>query len=161
MSNKFTEALGYLGHIYEPRPPEFIPDDKVRHVLKVFKPTGDIKAICGAPEVRGVGCPALRLDANCERCREIEGLPVAITKRSLMLDLINALCDIEQMFLDAMYWNLHNRDKAPFNPDPDGELAKAWLIYKAQIDNMIVRFQPTMENHETRFSWPDSFENTD
>ena len=58
------------------------------------------------------------------------------------------------MFLEAMYWNFHNRDEEPINPDPDGELAKAWIESRIQIMAMIERFGPTMEKHEGRFGWP-------
>lgn len=161
MSDRFTEALRHLGHIYEPRPEGFaVEEENVRHVTKVFVPTGEIKPICGTPNpASGLGCPALWLDSNCERCKEIEGgLAPALTKRSLMLDLVNGMCDIEQMFLDAMYWNFHNPDKEAVNPDPDGDLAKTWLEYEMQITSMMARFKPTMEKHEGRFGWPTDLE---
>jgi hypothetical protein len=153
MSDRFTEALRYLGHIYEPRPADAEIKHSIRHIEKCYLPTGDVKPICGA-EGQGLACPNLYPDANCEQCREIEGVPVAITKRSLMLDLVNTMCDIEQQFLDAMYWNYHNRDEEPINPDPDGELAKAWTDYKIQIMSMMSRFELTMTKHEGRFGWP-------
>lgn len=159
MTDKFTEALEHLGHIYEPRPEGMEAcEPRVRHVLKVFVPTGDVKARCGSAEPQGLGCSALWLDSNCEQCREIEGLEPALTKRGLMLDLINSMCDIEQMFLDAMYWNFHNPDEESINPDPDGELAKGWIESQMQIASMLARFEPTMKRHEGRFSWPTDLE---
>jgi hypothetical protein len=160
--DKFTEALRQLGHIYEPRSKGITVGHQVRHIAKLFVPTGEVQPICGAEDyTRELCCPALYLDSNCERCREIERLPQAITKRSLMLDLTNVMCDIEQTFLDAMYWNFHNRDEAPINPDPDGELAKTWLEYKMQINSMMARFEPTLKRHEGRFGWPTEFGETE
>lgn len=158
--DKFNEALRHLGHVYEPRPEGFTAQEpsRVRHVLRVFMPTGDVRPMCGSPDQQGLSCPELWLDSNCERCKAIQIIPLAITKRSLMLDLVNGLCDIEQMFLDAMYWNFHNREQEPINPDPDGELAKSWLEYEMQIISMMARFKPTMGKHEGRFSWPTDLE---
>lgn len=158
MREKFTEALQHLGHIYEPLSEEFVTQERVRHVLKVYLPTGEVRARCGSPEPQGIGCLELLLDANCKRCREIEGLPPALTKRSLMLDLVNMLCTIEQQFLDAMSWNFHNPDETAINPDPDGELAKGWLDIHQQLIQMMERFEPTMKKHEGRFSWPTDLE---
>ena len=31
--------------------------------------------------------------------------------------------NIEQMFMDAEYWNRHHPNETPLNPDPDGQLA--------------------------------------
>lgn len=156
MSDRFTRALQQLGHIYEPR--ETVEPRRVRHIEKLYVPTGDIKPICGA-EGTGVSCPALWLDSNCEQCRAIEGLaPAALTKRSLMLDLVNIICDVEQMWLDAMYWNFHNPNEEPQNPDPDGVLAKAWLENQTQIVQMLSRFEPTMKRHEGRCGWPEEID---
>jgi len=129
--------------------------NRPRHILKVFTPTNEVRPICGSQDPQGLGCPELYLDSNCERCREIEELPEAITKRSLMLALINDMCNIEQMFLDAMYWNFHNPQSASINPDPDGGLAKGWVDHKAQIESMMAKFEPTMLKHEGRFGWPE------
>lgn len=154
MSDKFTTALRQLGHIYEPRTAEE-PRRPVRHIEKCYVPTGELKPFCGADGV-GIGCPDLWLDSNCEQCRTKEGLPAsAMTKRSLMLDLVNIMCDIEQMWLDAMYWNYHNPTEEPQNPDPDGILAKAWIDNQSQLLSMMARFDPMMKRHEGRFGWPE------
>jgi hypothetical protein len=157
VSDKFTEALRHLGHIYEVRKHPPLPD-RARHILKVYRPTGEIKARCGSEEPQGIGCSDLILDASCERCREIEGIPPALTKRGLMLDLVNILCSIEQQFLDAMSWNFHNPNEPPINPDPEGELAKGWLDNYQQLIKMMACFEPTMKHHEGRFSWPADLE---
>jgi hypothetical protein len=78
-----------------------------------------------------------------------------------MLDLVNIMCNVEQMFLDAMYWNYHNPTKMPINPDPDGELAKGWIDARSQLVSMMARFEPTMLKHEGRFGWPTDFHVTD
>lgn len=162
MSDKFERALQLLGHIYEARPADFVAEEpRVRHIERVFLPTGELKPICGDAG-KGLGCPQLWLDSNCEQCREIAGLPpAAVTKRSLMIALVNNMCDIEQMWLDAMYWNFHNSDKEPLNPDPDGTLANAWIENQMQIVSMLARFEPTMKTHEGRFGWPEHLEAAD
>lgn len=156
MSDRFTDALRQLGHVYMERAEDIAVEERVRHVAKMFLPTDDVKPICGSDgaEHRMLGCPQLYLDSNCEQCRESEGLAPAITKRSLMLHLINTICDIEQIFLDAMYWNFYNPEHEPINPDPDGELAKGWVESQMQIVSMMARFEPTMKRHEGRFGWP-------
>lgn len=153
----FDDVLRSLGHIYEPRQDE--PEEhEVRHILKVYVPTGNVQPRCGANEIKGIGCSNLYADSNCPKCRELEGIKPSITKRSLMLDIVNALCDFEQGYLDAMYWNFHNRDKEPINPDPDGELAGEWRQYKAHLISMVERFEPTMNRHEMGFGWPEDLE---
>lgn len=154
MSDRFNEALRHLGHIYEQQADRVVEPVRIRHVLKVFVPTGNIAARCGSQSTQGVGCPALYADSNCEECQEMEGLLPALTKRGLMLDLVNIMCDVEQMFLDAMYWNFHNPDETPINPDPDGVLANGWIESQMQIIQMMGRFEPTMKKHEGRFNWP-------
>ena len=160
MSDKFSEALRHLGHIYMPRSEGLAVETRTRHILQVFAPTGEVLPICGADRKQGrsLGDPALWADSDCGQCCELRGIAPAITKRSLMLDLINSMCDIEQIFLDAMSWNYHNPNEEPIDPDPDGELAKAWLDDHDQILSMAKRFQPTMEKHEGRFSWPTDLE---
>ena len=163
MRDRFSEALRHLGHVYsravtEPRPA------RVRHIVQVFVPTGEILPICGASpiEAQQLGCRELWLDTNCPKCRELRQVPAAVlTKRSLMLDLINTLCDIEQTWLDAMNWNYHNPDKEPINPDPDGALAKGWLEGHEQLIRMLACFEPTMKRHEGRFNWPTDLETPD
>lgn len=160
MSDRFTEALRHLGHIYETGPEliDISPDEQIRHIQKLYVPTGELKSICGSDSGRGLGCPALWPDSNCESCKNREGITERfVTKRSLMLDLVNVVCDIEQMFLDAMHWNFHNPTERPINPDPDGELAKVWVDYQMQIILMLGRFEPTMKKHEGRFGWPTDF----
>lgn len=158
MEDGFTEALRHLGHVYVPQPEVEIGGPlPVRHILKLYVPTGDVAAFCGSTDLQGLGCPALWPDSNCEQCREAQGLGPSLTKRSLMVDLVNVVCNVEQMFLDAMYWNFHNQIETPINPDPEGELAKAWIESRTQLVSMMARFEPTMQKHEGRFGWPMDF----
>lgn len=163
MEDRFTEALRHLGHIYVPQPEHETGGPlPIRHVLKLYVPTGDVAAFCGSADLQGLSCPALWPDSNCEQCREAEGLEPFLTKRSLMIDLVNVICNVEQMFLDAMYWNFHNKtEEPPINPDPDGELAKAWIDSRIQLLSMMARFEPTMQKHEGRFAWPTDFKIND
>lgn len=153
--DRFTKALQQLGHIYEPCPEDAVVEERVRHILRVFVPTGDIMPVCGAPQNgRGICCRELWADSNCEQCRAVEGVKASITKRSLMLNLVNDMCDFEQLFLDAMYWNGSNLRHEAINPDPNGEVAEAWSADKKQLESMMKRFAPTMEKHAARFGWP-------
>jgi hypothetical protein len=79
----------------------------------------------------------------------------------VLINLVNELCNFEQIFLDAMYWNFHNPDENPINPDPDGQLAEGWLMFQRQIVSMTERFKPTMVKHEGRFAWPTDLEDGD
>lgn len=154
----FDDALRQLGHIYVARSESHPHAERVRHIGKVFVPTGDVTAFCqpsDGTETRIIGCPDLWPDSNCVKCRALEGFDQDfLTKRSLLLETVNILVDIEQMFLDTMYWNYHNPNETPVNPDPDGFLAEQWGQQVAQIEQMIARFKPTMARHENRFGWP-------
>lgn len=151
------EMLRNLGHCYVLAETEH--KNRVRHIAKVAL-SGEVLPVCGAKvraETKFLGCPELWLDSDCEQCRAIENIKSAITKRSLMLNLVNQLCDIEQMFIDAMYWNYHNGNENPINPDPNGEMSQIWLDFQAQLILMMARFKPTMDKHEKYFGWAENF----
>jgi hypothetical protein len=162
----FDEVLTHLGHNYCDAPPVAgVPATAcIRHIAKVFVPTGEVRAFCEAELVINggsalIGCPDLWPDVNCPKCLELEGLDGRyLTKRGLMVDLIHNLMTIEQIFLDAMYWNSNNPDEEPINPDPDGLLALQWQSCSDQISKMLDRARGFMTRHGDRFGWPEDIE---
>lgn len=169
MKDGFQKVLRGLGHIYceHPEPEHEGEPDRIRHIGMVYQPTGKVLPICSenpdTAETQNVlGCPALWLDSNCAECRKCDGSDyLAITKRSLMLNIIHALINTEQLFLDAMYWNFHNPNEKPMNPDPDGFLAEEWQKLADQIIQMLERARPTMTKHGDKFGWPETVEEKD
>jgi len=95
-------------------------------------------------------------DLNCPKCREAVMLDGrSITKRSIMLDAVNSIISIEQMFIEAIYWKMHRSEESPINPDPDGVLAEAWQAQADQIIRMIELARPLMQKHEAKYGWPE------
>lgn len=155
----FETILRGTGHLYCEAPECDLPRvrDRVRHIVKIHLPTGEIRPICGqalGDNDQQLCCPGLERDSNCPACIDACGIvDESLTKRSLMLDQVHCLINFEQIFLDVMYWNFHNPDETPINPDPAGELAAAWENRADQIIQMIERCRPMMSRHANRFGW--------
>jgi hypothetical protein len=163
----FGELLLALGHIYFPSDVclEDPVDQRVRHIPGNVDDRGNIFPLCGTEPITGnnswIESEEMWLDVNCPECRTLKGLDFrSVTKRSLMIDCVHILMNIEQHFLDAMHYNGYERAQGepPRNPDPDGELAEAWERNADQIIQMMERFRPTMAKHAGRFGWPEEIE---
>lgn len=158
----FEDILRGLGHIYspEPYPKESSATFRLRHIVN------DSGSLCGADvPTHGddflINCEALHRDSNCTACRKLAGLEeTSMTKRSLMLESISILMNIETMFLEAIYWNgwVRKTSEEKFNPDPDGLLAANWEEQADQLIKMLERARPTMAKHANTFGWPDELE---
>lgn len=161
----FDQVLSALGHVYF-RSEDDVDEpvaDRIRHIPKTISETGEIVSLCGDGQpVDGnnswIQSPGLWLDVNCVECRKRQGIDFrAVTKRSLLLDCVHILMNIEQQFLDAIYWNAFERGpgEEKHNPDPDGFLAESWEQSADQVTEMIERCRLTMAKHAGRFGWPD------
>lgn len=173
MSAKFTfdDVLRQLGHFYfESSVPEDSPTvtERVRHMAKSIDPDGAARAICSGETITGSNeswlvTHHLMADVNCVSCREVLGLKKnLVTKRSLLIECVHIVMNLEQLFLEAMYTNsIRSEGTDPINPDPDGELAEMWEEHVNQIKSMLGRFEPTMLKHAAMFGWPEELEQED
>lgn len=161
----FERYLEGSGHVYDDLPDPDVPRsrDLIRHISGQMNENGSVSPICAKTPrpltniERGLFSPALFRDVNCPQCLLQAGLPErSLTKRGLLLDSVHELINIEQVFLDALYYNnvLRAENDVPINPDPDGELAEAWLTTAGQLITMLNRICPAMESHSDRFGWP-------
>lgn len=163
MAEKFTyeEVCRALGHIYEdpPDPENARGFAYNRHITKQLLPEGLALTLCArvVDATERLIAPALWRDSNCDQCRQMAGFAaISLTKRMLLVNCVNLLMNIEQDFLEAMWWN-HNRTEGEeaINPDPDGFLADAWEQNVDQVNRMLERFRETMRNHSSKFGWPE------
>lgn len=72
-----------------------------------------------------------------------------ITRQTLIKDAVRQMLEIEDLFNTADYWNRNVRkaDEDPINPDPDGELAKAWLNFSEEMVGLLMRVRPAFTKH--------------
>lgn len=162
--DKFEQVLRGLGHVYCESPASELcrASISVRHAARLINDFGEISPFCADPpralgeNERYITCKQMFRDINCAECMRLLGFTgESLTKRSLLVDCIHILVNIEQSFLDAMYWNFHHPDEEPINPDPDGEQALFWEQQADQIVQMLERARPTMTRHANKFGWPD------
>lgn len=151
----FQDLLKQTGHVY--------PDYESNHVTELRHAyvlvQGDIVTGCGKifqDVKRGVGCPGLWPDVNCPVCRATVKPKSALTKRRVLTAIVDDLINIEQLFLDAAWWNVNNADKPPLNPDPDGQLAATWSELNREAISILDRMRGLMEDHYNKFGWPEN-----
>ncbi len=78
-----------------------------------------------------------------------------ITKRTLLTDVVHNLVNIEQMFVEAIYWKLCRPEEEPINPDPDGYLAEEWAKLADFLIKEIERARQLMTKHGDKHGWPE------
>ena len=76
-----------------------------------------------------------------------------ITRDKLMAENLEQRLRIEKVFMDAEEWNTKIRQpgEAKINPDPDGQLAEAWLLLQDANIVWSERFRIAMEVHFKKF----------
>lgn len=162
-SEEFENLLRQTGHFYtgDPLRAEDKTEPPSRHLVKAD--TTELALLCVEQDRMPAGNERVLManefhhDLSCPICRKLAGLADirSVTKRSVMLNAVNVLVDIEQMFLEAIYWKEFRKDEKPINPDPDGTMARYWLEHADQLIKMIERCRPLMKSHEGRYRWPD------
>ncbi len=164
--SEFEKLLRCYGHFYTESPDE---ENKAAHRVRHLglSQSEDLRVLCTNRPVDADHDQILMLsqlfhDLDCVECRAVIGLPRhSLTKRGLMIDIVNILVNLEQMFIEAIYWKEFRSDAEPINPDPDGVLAQQWQIQADQIIQMIERCRPLMQKHENRYGWPEELTNSE
>lgn len=166
-ADDFQKYLVGTGHVYSDMPDGVTDLSYLRHIGDRINDRGETSPLCEnvarplTDKERAIYSPPLFRDANCPDCLRIVELPEhSLTKRHVMLNCVHLLINIEQQFLDALYWNqvVRAEGEEPINPDPEGELAAAWEQFADQIIMMAERCRPAMASHASRFGWPLDFE---
>lgn len=164
--DEFEKLLQHFGHVYVAIEglPTHRATKRFRHLAKNNKE--DLFLLCEernrSPDEdsdRILMSHYFHHDLNCLICRDAVGLrnTASLTKRSLLVEIVNILVDIEQQFLEAIYWKEFRKDADPINTDNDGVLASAWQEQADQLIQMVERFRPLMQKHEGAFGWPEKF----
>jgi hypothetical protein len=76
-------------------------------------------------------------------------MPIAQTTKSrgeLLRENLRLQLKIEQLFIDANYWNRNVRKKGEtvIDPDPQGELARQWFTLKEARESLNKSFESAM-----------------
>jgi hypothetical protein len=161
---RFERILTALGHNYIEDAPELEGSSATDRVRHLSWPDTPVKPLCRSrrkksdPDAGFLMLRELFADINCPKCREALMMDDkrAITKRTLMVELVNSMISIEQMFVEAIYWKLCRSEEKPINPDPDGLLAEGWQANANQLIKMIEMARPLMEYHGDKYGWAET-----
>lgn len=162
---KFKRILTALGHNYVEDAPEIEEVSATGRVRHLAWPDMPLRPLCQSekkshsdPKASFIMLRELFADINCPKCREAMMMDDkrAITKRTLMVDMVHSMMSIEQMFVEAIYWKLRRSEEAPINPDPDGTLAMEWQKCADQVIRMIEMARPLMQHHGDKYGWADT-----